>query len=560
MPTLRSQPRLARPRALVVSDSPLRRLRHERRLRRAGLDAPRAVDPARAEAQMRDGDWDVVLWDAVMHADMARELVRRQPPGRETPVVLVVAPDTPAAQVAAALAGGIADVVRDGADHVETAARTAAQARRRARERARLEEIRRIHALADGSRDLLARHSPDGVVLYASGAAREILGVDPADLAGRRAGDLAHPDDRDPAERAFRGDVEGAGDDGLLAHRMRRRDGTWAWMETSVRSVRDASGRIREIHTDSRDVSDRVRADADRDALARITAAVAGGAGLDEVAGLVARQAAVVAGCEGGAVVRRHGDEGIVVGAAGPVLRAGDVMSLPVESPATARAAVVVEGAPWGLVAARGRHGPPRPGEDVAARLRPLADLMSLAVANARTHERLVALATTDPLTSLANRRSFRERLEAECARSARAGIPLGLALVDLDHFKRVNDTHGHQAGDAVLRELARRLRRCARREDIVARIGGEEFAWLLPEADLDAAMEAAERLRRRIAGEPFAIVGRITASIGVATLQAGPDELVRDADRALYRAKDGGRDLCVAWTATDRLTEARSG
>jgi diguanylate cyclase (GGDEF)-like protein len=331
-------------------------------------------------------------------------------------------------------------------------------------------------------------------------------------------------------------------------------------METSGRTVRDAGGRIREIHTDSRDVSDRVRADADREALARITAAVAGGAELAEVAGLVALQAAVVTGREGAAVVRRHGDEGIVVGAAGPSLRVGDVLSLPVDGPSTARAAIAIEGAPWGLVAARGERGRPRPGDETSARLRPLADLMSLAVANARTHERLVALATTDPLTSLANRRSFRDRLEAECARSVRAGAPLGLALVDLDHFKRVNDTHGHQAGDAVLRELALRLRRSARREDVVARVGGEEFAWLLPEADLDAAMEAAERLRRRIAEEPFPIVGRITASIGVATLDAGPDELVRDADRALYRAKDAGRDLCVAWTVADRLMEARSG
>jgi diguanylate cyclase (GGDEF)-like protein len=287
---------------------------------------------------------------------------------------------------------------------------------------------------------------------------------------------------------------------------------------------------------------------------------VAGGADVAEVAGLVALQAAVVAGREGGAVVRRHGDEGIVVAAAGPSLRVGDVVSLPVDGPAAERVAIAVEGAAWGLLMARGGHGPPAGADDTRARLRPLADLVSLAVANARTHERLVALATTDPLTSLANRRSFRDRLEAECARSARAGIPLGLALVDLDHFKRVNDTHGHQAGDAVLRELADRLRRCARREDIVARVGGEEFAWLLPEADLDAAMEAAERLRRRIAGEPFPIVGRVTASIGVATLGAGPDELVRDADRALYRAKDAGRDLCVAWTLADAVTEARSG
>ena len=551
MPTLRSQPRIARPRALVVSDSPLQRFRLERRLRRAGLDAPTAVDPVEAPAEIQDGDWDVVLWASAMHADMAREHVRRQPPGAETPVVLVMAAGTPGAEVAAALAGGIADVVREGVDPVELAARTAAQARRRARERARLEETRRIHALADGSRDLLARHSPDGMLLYASGAARDILGVDPADLVGRRAAELAHPDERDAAERAFRGDAGGADGTGLVAHRMRRRDGRWAWMETSVRGVRDSGGRLREIHTDSRDVTDRVRADADRDALARITAAVAAGADLTEVAGLVALQAAVVAEREAGAVVRRHGDEGIVVGAAGPAPRPGDLLALPAGDEVAVRVPVTVDGQAWGVLVARG-GGPAPP--DAAARLRPLADLVSLSVANARAHERLVALATTDPLTGLANRRSFRDRLEAECSRSARVGVPLGLALVDLDHFKRVNDTYGHQAGDAVLVELARRLRGCARREDVVARVGGEEFAWLLPEADLGAAAEAAERLRRRIAEAPFPVVGRVTGSIGVAALEAGPDELVRDADRALYRAKDGGRNRCVAWRAGEAV------
>ena len=543
-----------------MSDSPLQRFRLERRLRRAGLDAPRAVDPWRAEVEMRDGDWDAVLWASTMHGDMARAYVRLQPVPRETPIVLVVDDGTSTAEVAAALDAGIADVVRAGADQVEMAARTAALARRRVRQRVLLEEARRIHELADGSRDLLARHSPDGLLLYASAAARDILGVEPGDLIGRRVADLAHPDERDRTERAVRGDGEGADGSGLHAHRLRRRDGGWVWVETSVRSVRDPGGRIREVHTDSRDVTDRVRAEADRSSLARITAAVAGGADLPQVAALVAVQAAVVAGVDGGAVVRRHGDEGLVVGAAGPSLRVGDVLSLPLEAPATARAPVTIGETPWGVVLARGVPAFP-PAPDAPRRLQPLADLVSLSVAKARAHERLLALATTDPLTSLSNRRSFRDRLEAECARSVRGGIPLGLALVNLDHFKRVNDTYGHQVGDAVLCETARRLRRCARREDVVARVGGEEFAWILPEAALDAALEAAERLRRRIAEAAFPVVGRVTASIGVAVLGAGgPDDLYRDADRALYRAKDAGRDRCEGWTPADALMEARSG
>jgi diguanylate cyclase (GGDEF)-like protein len=131
--------------------------------------------------------------------------------------------------------------------------------------------------------------------------------------------------------------------------------------------------------------------------------------------------------------------------------------------------------------------------------------------------------------------------------------------MIDLDHFKRVNDTHGHQVGDEVLREVARRLADGARREDVVARVGGEELAWLLPEAGLDAAMVAAERLRRRVGDDDFPVVGRLTASLGVASLGPGDEaaDLVGRADRALYTAKEGGRDACVAETA---LTEAPCG
>jgi diguanylate cyclase (GGDEF)-like protein len=135
----------------------------------------------------------------------------------------------------------------------------------------------------------------------------------------------------------------------------------------------------------------------------------------------------------------------------------------------------------------------------------------------------------------------------------------VSLVLVDLDRFKRVNDTWGHQAGDAVLREVARRLQASARRGDLAARVGGEELAWLLPETGVDAARDAAERLRRAIRDIPIPPVGTMTASLGVAELgPGGPDDLVRRADAALYRAKEGGRDACVA--AEDPVTASPSG
>jgi diguanylate cyclase (GGDEF)-like protein len=195
---------------------------------------------------------------------------------------------------------------------------------------------------------------------------------------------------------------------------------------------------------------------------------------------------------------------------------------------------------------------------DGADRLAQHADLVGLAVANARAHERLVALTRTDGLTGLANHRAFRERLESDSARARRTGFPVSLVIVDLDRFKRVNDTWGHQAGDAVLLEVARRLQACARRGDLPARIGGEELAWLLRDPGVAAARDAAERLRRAIRDTPIPPVGTVTASLGVAELgPGGPDDLVRRADAALYRAKDDGRDACVV---AEAVTASPSG
>ncbi len=165
-------------------------------------------------------------------------------------------------------------------------------------------------------------------------------------------------------------------------------------------------------------------------------------------------------------------------------------------------------------------------------------------------------LAASDPLTGLPNRRMFDATLDRELARSRRNGTPLALAVADVDHFKAVNDQHGHQVGDEVLRELAGALRRAVRQEDVVARYGGEEFVVLLPEADAGAALLVAERLRAA-AGE----VRRLptTISIGVAVLDpgAGGAGLVARADTALYRAKAAGRDRVVLWRPDARLSLA---
>lgn len=164
---------------------------------------------------------------------------------------------------------------------------------------------------------------------------------------------------------------------------------------------------------------------------------------------------------------------------------------------------------------------------------------------------RAAALAVQDPLTGLANRRAFNQAFSRAWQRCRRAGLPVCLLSIDLDHFKQLNDTYGHPAGDACLKWVAKMIRRHARRsEDFGARVGGEEFALLLPETSLEVAQQIAEQLRQAIArqnGKQGSSEVSITASIGVVgaipTREMKPDMLIAAADVALYAAKRNGRN-----------------
>jgi diguanylate cyclase (GGDEF)-like protein len=161
--------------------------------------------------------------------------------------------------------------------------------------------------------------------------------------------------------------------------------------------------------------------------------------------------------------------------------------------------------------------------------------------------------ARTDALTGLANRQQFEERLSRIVIETNRFGGSCTLIVVDIDQFKHVNDTHGHQVGDEVLKRVADALQAEVRNVDLCARYGGEEMALLLPQTDLSGGCQLAERLRSAVGGRPFLIGGReisVTISLGVATYPEGArdrDELFAVADRALYAAKRGGRNKVVA-------------
>lgn len=162
-----------------------------------------------------------------------------------------------------------------------------------------------------------------------------------------------------------------------------------------------------------------------------------------------------------------------------------------------------------------------------------------------RQQRELERLARTDHLTGLANRRVLEDALQRNAALARRHGRTLALVLLDLDWFKRVNDHHGHPAGDAVLIEVARRLQRITRDGELLARVGGEEFAWLVTEATADQAIGAADRARLAISSLPFVGAGQLTLSAGVGLIEAPTDgdALYRLADRALYEAKQEGRN-----------------
>ncbi|RLB55260.1 MAG: hypothetical protein DRI34_10820 [Deltaproteobacteria bacterium] len=191
-------------------------------------------------------------------------------------------------------------------------------------------------------------------------------------------------------------------------------------------------------------------------------------------------------------------------------------------------------------------------GADVKRTLEVFSNVAVLALLNALQYEKLERMATTDALTGLYNRRRFFEMLENAVADGLRYERPLGLIMCDIDHFKSINDTYGHPMGDEVLRRVARVLNDVARTTDRVCRIGGEEFAIILPQTDYQGAEQLAERFRQEIARQEFRHQGRdfsITLSLGICVLPEHArhkEELIQRADQALYQAKEGGRNRVV--------------
>jgi two-component system cell cycle response regulator len=199
--------------------------------------------------------------------------------------------------------------------------------------------------------------------------------------------------------------------------------------------------------------------------------------------------------------------------------------------------------------------------KELRARLHVGQRILSLQDHLIETREELLFRATHDSLTGLANRGVIIEALDRECSRQLREGGTFGIVLADLDHFKYVNDRHGHLAGDAVLQEMARRMVTSVRPYDIIGRYGGEEFLIVVPSSDARGIMGLAERIRKSVEERPVPTEAgeiQLTMSLGVAATDPAipltAQELLQVADDALYRAKDHGRNRSELGTPADPI------
>jgi diguanylate cyclase (GGDEF)-like protein/PAS domain S-box-containing protein len=549
-------------------------------------DGARAMEVIRARPDLdlviTDGDMPVLDGLAVCRA------VQLERPS--LPVIYVTADER---RVVEALDAGADDFLPKPVESHELRARVHA-ALRTGRLRAALAAERDLsRAVVTSIQDGLAVFSASGRILMVNERLTEITGFSAAELEDREP-----PFPFWPAETAdlyaerFRAGLAGGsvweGDRTYV-----RRDGARRTVIASLAPLPTASGDGPAFVSTVKDVSARRAAEdelrrsevaqralaREQAALGRVAAAVAKGTPRAEVFDLVARVVAELLGADAGGVARFDGGGAVLVGswscddslrrpvgtrlslegdsATGRVRDGGVPVRIDHGAPAgrderggghvprrsSIAAPIWVGGAVWGAVGALSlREDALAPGAEM--RLGDFAILVAAAIAAADAQEELARLATTDPLTGLANRRAFEARLAEEIAR-ARDGRPLSLVALDLDHFKDVNDTFGHDVGDAVLRELAVRMRAAARAADVVARVGGEEFAWLLPGCTARQAHAAAERLRAAVETTPFGVAGVRTLSAGVAQLAGGDDRggLVRRADALLYVAKRDGRN-----------------
>jgi diguanylate cyclase (GGDEF)-like protein/PAS domain S-box-containing protein len=464
-------------------------------------------------------------------------------------------------------------------------------------------------ALIASIQDGFALLAPDGRILEANERLAVIARSSPDDLvATGELSQLWSSDDLTGMERVLSGTTPQE-----ITVTLRRADGECFPASVACAPVRDRGGVTLAHAVTIRDLTRRRRAEeasrtaaelhealaAEQAALRRVATAVAEDHSPERVFALVAEEASRVLGADSGAVVRfDESEHGVVVGswanadklrrqegtrlplaggsataqvsATGRPSRVEDYGTLDAETRAAlgqmpfrcGLAAPIRAGADlWGALTVQSRHRdalPPLSEE----RLADFAELVGMAIANADVFAQMARQAETDPLTDLPNRRKLEQSMEEAVETAKAEDRTLSVLVLDLDDFKRVNDVHGHDAGDAVLRAVARSLEAALRPCDLAGRLGGEEFLVLLPDTGTRGAALVAERLRVAVSHITGVERAPMTASFGVATYPSHADsagELFRAADAAMYQAKKLGRNRTVVFNPAAARTGAEA-
>jgi len=432
----------------------------------------------------------------------------------------------------------------------------------------------------------------DFTIVHTNVAVDRMFGYEPGELIGQHVGVLNAPGEIGGAEVAedIARQVAGMNGPWRGAVRSRRKDGTLFWRHSTIMVMEHPEHGELFVSVLS-DITERLEREAEEKAFATLAERVAEGDAAEEIFDAVAVELQKILECDMASVIRIDTDKllGTVLGSQGAdgAKINGHVLDLTracasasvLDTGHTARfdataafkgevdatleevieerhlistyaAPVTIHDAIWGTVAAGFTDARDR--EGVERRLERFASLVALSISAAQAREELAHQASTDHLTGLANRRVFTERLDFELERAKRYGRDLSLVLIDVDHFKQVNDRHGHDIGDQVLVTLADLLAGHARASDLVARIGGEEFAWLLPETAADVAHGAADHVRELIAATTIEPIGKLTISAGVCSNAHAEhaSDLLRRADQAMYAAKNSGRNVVCRDTA----------
>ena len=410
--------------------------------------------------------------------------------------------------------------------------------------RLRAEEgMRQLAAIVEHSNDAIFSQALDGIVLSWNEAATRIFGFDAEDIVGNPVSAMT-PADRLHEDHFILAQArQGSSVEHFETVRVRS-DGRVIDVSLTASPTRDAEGTVVSMAVIARDITERKRSISSLAAQSKVLGMVAEGKPLGDILDAVSR---IVEGdsLETTCVVSLRDPDTGEVQHSGPTRFGSDdagehgSWSVPVRGERDTRELGV-------LTVHQAQRAVPTPGEMARAEL--AARLVAIAVERTQAEGRLVHQALHDALTQLPNRVLLMDRLAGAVARAARGGSSIGVLYLDLDRFKVVNDSLGHAAGDALLQEVAARLKRLVRPGDTIARLGGDEFAVLCEELeDVQVVTEVAERIERALR-TPFCINGgevHVSTSIGIAIASDAsttPESLLRDADAAMYQAKDRGR------------------